>query len=509
MRTGIALFILLFPWSVFAQEKPCDEILGGRAKQLADSKQKLASAGDAERDDQRKQLRLDINEAIASAEAISACTVKPELEGKIRLLIEKARVDKQVGAGSSSSGSTSAVSGGSIPALLGLALESGGITKTVSGNSVTYRSNPAKLISAIAKQYGQEIPPSDPGYLALNRIGVGVTFNTGTSGTASSSSGTDLFAKFRQVSEVSARAEIINHRDLFSQSAFEALRKMRGKPPSEQFMDAARVLFDQLDKKPWYREKKDQRINEIVDGTANTADAIEQLLASYFEDLRSALKDDAAFRAALNNFVAKWSDFKKEQDETYARIAKSQILTFEYALSRPAQVQAQATGSTSTAAPASASASTVTSPDIHVARLIYANRFIGDSEFTLNASAGLFGRTLPTMRGAWRDAQFSGKLDIPLPELPQVGKSTLTFSGLFMHLHQKPLGFDLKVNDVKINQPGNLGLFQAKYSIPLGDSGVSVPISLTVSNRTELIKEKDVRGNIGMTFDLDKLFAKR
>jgi hypothetical protein len=141
--------------------------------------------------------------------------------------------------------------------------------------------------------------------------------------------------------------------------------------------------------------------------------------------------------------------------------------------------------------------------------MIYANRFIGDSEFTLNASAGFFAQALPTMRGNWRDMQFGGKLDIPLPEIPQVGKGTLTFSGLFMHLHQKPLGVDLKINDTAVNVPGNIGLFQAKYSLLLGDSGVSIPLSLTISNRTELINEKDVRGNIGMTFDLDKLFAKK
>jgi hypothetical protein len=36
-------------------------------------------------------------------------------------------------------------------------------------------------------------------------------------------------------------------------------------------------------------------------------------------------------------------------------------------------------------------------------------------------------------------------------------------------------------------------------------AGVSLPISITYSNATELIKEKDVRGNFGITFDLDKL----
>ena len=47
------------------------------------------------------------------------------------------------------------------------------------------------------------------------------------------------------------------------------------------------------------------------------------------------------------------------------------------------------------------------------------------------------------------------------------------FSGLYEHLHQKPLGIDLKIGDQTINQPGDIGVFQVKYSIPVGDSGVS------------------------------------
>jgi hypothetical protein len=80
---------------------------------------------------------------------------------------------------------------------------------------------------------------------------------------------------------------------------------------------------------------------------------------------------------------------------------------------------------------------------------------------------------------------------------------------LYEHLHQKPLGIQLLINDQAVNKPGNIGVFQAKYSIPIGDSGVQIPISFTASNRTELVKEKDVRGNIGITFDLDKLLASK
>jgi hypothetical protein len=54
---------------------------------------------------------------------------------------------------------------------------------------------------------------------------------------------------------------------------------------------------------------------------------------------------------------------------------------------------------------------------------------------------------------------------------------------------------------------GHIGFFQAKLTIPLKDSGVKVPLSVTASNRTELINEKDVRGSIGLTLDLDTFMS--
>ena len=55
---------------------------------------------------------------------------------------------------------------------------------------------------------------------------------------------------------------------------------------------------------------------------------------------------------------------------------------------------------------------------------------------------------------------------------------------------------------------GNLIVGQAKLTIPVKGSGIKIPLSVTVANRTELIKEKEVRANIGITFDLDAIFAR-
>jgi hypothetical protein len=53
--------------------------------------------------------------------------------------------------------------------------------------------------------------------------------------------------------------------------------------------------------------------------------------------------------------------------------------------------------------------------------------------------------------------------------------------------------------------PGNLYIGQLRLTLPLGRSGVKVPLSLSFSNRNELIVEKQLRGHIGFTFNFDAL----
>jgi hypothetical protein len=135
--------------------------------------------------------------------------------------------------------------------------------------------------------------------------------------------------------------------------------------------------------------------------------------------------------------------------------------------------------------------------------------FVAGSQFTLNASTTIF-NSLPAASkvGRVRDYSISGQFDIPLPEIANVGKPTLSFSGMYLHLLEEPLGEQVKVNGVAVSRTGGIDFFQSKLTVPVKGSGVKIPISFTVANRTELIKEKEVRGTIGVTFDLDSLFSK-
>jgi hypothetical protein len=59
---------------------------------------------------------------------------------------------------------------------------------------------------------------------------------------------------------------------------------------------------------------------------------------------------------------------------------------------------------------------------------------------------------------------------------------------------------------VLLAEKGHIGIVQAKVTFSLKGSPVRFPVALTWSNRTELVTESDLRGNVGITLDLDSLF---
>ena len=73
--------------------------------------------------------------------------------------------------------------------------------------------------------------------------------------------------------------------------------------------------------------------------------------------------------------------------------------------------------------------------------------------------------------------------------------------------NKTPVYFDLSAEGSRMSGQNSTIKGQAKLTLPLGNTGIAFPISVTVANRTELIKEKEVRGQFGFTFDFSKLVS--
>jgi len=135
-----------------------------------------------------------------------------------------------------------------------------------------------------------------------------------------------------------------------------------------------------------------------------------------------------------------------------------------------------------------------------------AERGAPGADFTVNASTKLVNGTLSRATpDRLRDAQVAVQLDAPLLRRVDTGTFLFSLSGKYQYLRRDAAAGLVAATTAS----GSIAVAQMKLTIPLGTSGAKIPLSVSFANRTESINEHDVRGNVGLTYDLDALFVRR
>ncbi len=412
--------------------------------------------------------------------------------------VEDRRKDKQEGSGASNSGTTSLVSKGSVSSLLGLAVENGALTQTVSGTSITFRTNPTGIIKALAKKdYMDSGPNSDSDAVVkiVRKSSLAVTFDTNLGGQNGTFTGNR-----NQISGASFRYDLRNRRDPRDHAYLAAWEKLRSGPLTA-LANQLSYFADAVEANPKFNSWRDAAQTKIDSADENS---VESAVLAIAEDFRRTFGDAAEIRSAVDRAAHAFNDYISAHGDLIDNINKSLIVTFEYTDTRQGMMTtAMASASAAPAMPG------VKPPDLSNFKLIVAGGTVRGIQLTSNASVTLFNSNPHgPNKGRLRDLQLSGQVDVPLWQINNVGIPTLTFSGLFLSLQHEPLGEPITVNGVNVSTKGNIGLAQAKVTFPVKKgSGVNIPISFTYASRTELNKEHDVRGSIGLSFDLDSIFA--
>ena len=149
---------------------------------------------------------------------------------------------------------------------------------------------------------------------------------------------------------------------------------------------------------------------------------------------------------------------------------------------------------------------------------------VSNWEITLNAGSDFFYETLAGQKDRrLRDFQTAFQADRKLWRWKFLNQPTFTLAGYYQRLtDDMVLEFNSDAivpnTDIPLPKPanvilkgtkGDVGIAQIKLGIPLSTSGVSFPIAISWSNRTELLKVpgNDVRAHFGVLFDLDKLLT--
>jgi hypothetical protein len=414
---------------------------------------------------------------------------------------EVSRADKQIGADPKSSGTTSLAVKGGIPSVLGWATEHGAAIASRDGTTVTFRFNPVGAVEALAGQgyiSSFQNNENDPLVKFFRNTAVGVSFDT--------SRGTDpptLIGSKQQVSAVSFRYQFINqreprsrrYRNKWTQFINEAgldLTNAQSDALMQLETGSAALVFSNKALQKWLddtnaaigaQESNLRTLKATLQGDA-ARDAVRKTIEQRLALLPAAeLSQDPVLINAVTGFVTASRSYTAKKRELLDEIGKGTVVSFEYTNHRE-----------------------VNAPDLSNFRFIAERGTVGGLDFTGNASVTIFNKR-PTDADAKRlkDFSFALQLDKRLNDTMGLGDSTLSFAGKFERVMSNAVALD---GTVLPNTKGDIAAGQVKLTIPLGETGIKLPLSFTFANRTELVREKEVRGNFGFTLDFDTLFAR-
>jgi hypothetical protein len=401
------------------------------------------------------------------------------------------RADVQTGAGTSS-GTTSAVLNPLLPASFGIGMESGSITRTISGNTISIKFNPAGLFCSSAAP-GSDAALRMSGCLdTWRRVGASLSFDTDRAEAPQGAAGIKPLGN--QFSEAAVRVSLLNRRDP-GNAAFQARLG--------EWRRLAQDYVTGLNKTAIRWQSFADRAEGVVNVAAGLGPAgaraasVRNGLVDLLWEAYSTLEEDDSLELA--RLADAWAAAEAANQDLYYQYAHGLVMSAEYTLQRP-DISTEAIGMVVPAG--------IRPPNLHTGRLLIAKGLPTRSlDFNFNLSASWFAETRPGMSGNLRDVRAGVEGKFLLRTIPSFGVPVLSFSGVWIRLHQPPLGLGVTIQDENIDKPGNIGVFQTKLELPTANAAVRIPFSFTYANRTELLKESDVRGQIGITVNLDALFA--
>lgn len=216
--------------------------------------------------------------------------------------------------------------------------------------------------------------------------------------------------------------------------------------------------------------------------TANTVMDIEKVLQAQLKVLET-LPLTADQEAIIKQVGTDFGALVEARNDVLDEISNGWIATLDYNNTRP-----------------------VGTPSLSNFRLLAEKgAYKGSIDFTGNASLTFYNsRPAGPNAQTLRDFKFAAQLDVPIGDVTKTGKFLLSFGGRYERLlTDEPIA-----GATAVVRKGDIAMGQLKLTIPIRGTAFKIPLSITFANRTELNKEKEVRGNFGFTFDLDSILAK-
>lgn len=420
--------------------------------------------------------------ALAIARAKLPKVALPELTAQA----EDASHAKNLSSGDAGSGSTSLVSKAGLPAVFGFATEHGGLTRSTDGTTVTFTGNPVGIVQMMAqKGFITSFQEQDDFTKFLRKFSFGLSYDTSRGTQAGTFTGSR-----QQLSGFSFKFNAIDQRDPRDKKHTDRWLKITNAQASDLALSLnnfVRALVPPDPNapvvEPTLKAFNDwlTNANQALAAKSSAAD-LQDALAAELEKL-GGVELPAEQKALVERVGTDFEAFIEERNNILDEISNGWIATFDYNNTRP-----------------------VGTPSLSNFRfLAEKGAYNGSIDFTGNASVTIY-NSRPSGPNAQtlRDFRFAGQLDVPIGDITRTGKFLISLGGRYQRLlEDEPI-----VGSTLVVPKGDIAALQAKLTIPIRGTAFKIPLSFSYANRTELIKEREIRGNFGFTFDLDSIFAR-
>jgi hypothetical protein len=436
------------------------------------------------------------------------------------------RPDKQLSAQASSSGTTSLVSKAGGAALLALAVDSGALTQSVSGTTNTVSGNLEGIGSLLVGRAPISVDPTNQNKLRTiaGLVNLAATFTLAQPSSESTSStepatGTSppagtavtIPSSVGKLTGITAQFVMHNHFDPHSATFQSNWKTINGKlsTASATVLQGSNAIVGDLEcadcQTAWTTFE-----GAASEGIAqNNPDAVSIAFDTYVNATIAAAK------AAHPNFgadvatAAKAASVYQGAVQTAVNNAVGNLFTLEYDFAKAAN-----------------------QPEMHTFKLVYGNATNGNSGitsildaganakslFTANMGVSIYGGTIPASAkyGRLYDGQVSAEFDVPIALASATKPSVFSLAGYWQY-QPSPSVLNITQNDlapgttidassqVLVGTSGSLWVTQAKITVGGGKSGVTIPIGVKWSNKTDLVTGNKIGGQIGINYDLSGL----
>ena len=426
----------------------------------------------------------------------------------------QARLDRQLSPGSSASGTTSLVSKAGSSELLSLALDTGALTKSVDGTTVTLNTN--------ADQVFRLITGSDPDCTVtcnsrrwfendiLNRTNISASLNlaqqssttTATSGQASGTTPTQVSnaaipTGSGKLSGITARYQVMNNFDPRSTQ----FRQKWNDAVSANKVDSAAIAVKaatisvlkvlKADAAP-FALKRDEMLQKAQ--SDSTGQALADYFAAYFSEASQRILEDAKIGPLISEVMQNRAAYRQVWFKALDDAAGT-LLTFEYDYNRP-----------------------VNQPQTHDLKLIWGYDFGPTGMLTFNGAVSFYG-SVPTgaKYGSLHYGQISTEYDRTLSGKGKSVQTQLSLAGYWQY-QPHPSILNIPAGTVApgttiplpngtqefVGTAGSLWVTQAKLTIK-GAGGINVPIGVSWSNKTDLLQGSKVGAQVGISYNFSSL----